>query len=186
MPHLFAPSHMSEYHRGTPWAFPIIWLSPCLQHPLVSVYLFFLYFICHILISASNPASIHLLNWWPHPAPTSQWLHQAAAAAKAADLGVGKLMSPPCLADNVCKTENAKQVSASVQASANQHLTSVRSTRGVENESGVTVHGHQQGFCSICKAVSCPHRRQDFLFFVFFLLVKLGFRSRTAMVPDAK
>lgn len=26
-----------------------------------------------------------LKNWWPHPTPTSQWLHQAAAAFKAAE-----------------------------------------------------------------------------------------------------
>lgn len=48
------------------------------------------FFICRFLINSLSLSlnlhhfSLHLSNWWPHPTPTLQWLHRAAAAFKAA------------------------------------------------------------------------------------------------------
>lgn len=50
--------------------------------------------------SSTQPPSF-TQNWWPHPTPTWQWLHQAAAAAVKATGAKcwwgGQLSPPPCL-----------------------------------------------------------------------------------------
>lgn len=84
MLHLCAPAHTPEYHNRTPWTSASgLCLTP-------------LFFICHFLIntvcltlSVSILFSLHVSNWWPHPTPTSLWLHQAAAAVKATEQSVG-------------------------------------------------------------------------------------------------
>lgn len=49
-----------------------------------------LFFIFHFLVDTNSTLpSLHLSNWWPHPTPTSQWLHRVAAAVKATEQSVG-------------------------------------------------------------------------------------------------
>lgn len=85
MPHLCAPAHTPEYHEGAPWTSPSNWLVHCLEHPVTTVSLRF-----SLSVASSSTQSLHhFWNWWPHPTPTTQWLHQAAAAVKATEPSVG-------------------------------------------------------------------------------------------------
>lgn len=81
MLHLCAPAHTPEYHNGAPWTSPSNW------HPVASVSLLYSLYVTSSSAQSISLSlfSLHLSNWWPHPAPTLMWLHQAAAAFKATE-----------------------------------------------------------------------------------------------------